>query len=129
MANAIVRQFRFYGYSDGRNYDGGTGIGVTYNGLVNGSLFFSKDNNATQIGIQALPGTKFYLNDGLQSGYGIVIGRTGIYELDTTNLGMSITNLQFDSTSVDTINTNNNAYLIVDIIYGGNASVTEEVSQ
>ena len=49
-----------------------------------------------KIGIQAPPGTKFFLNgsDGaLYSGQEIVVGRTGIYELDDN---ISITSLVFD---------------------------------
>ena len=67
----------------------------------------------SQLGIQALPGTKFYLNG---SNDPIIIGHTGIYELDLEGLA-EITALSFDAKSIEAINGNNNSFLIVDIIY------------
>jgi hypothetical protein len=61
-----------------------------------------------------LPGTKFYLNNGTTP---IIIGSTGIYELDLEGLS-EITALSFDGTSIETINSNNNAYLLIDVICG-----------
>ena len=120
---ATPRQFRFYNINSEQNYNGGmtidgTPIEVNYNTLVNGNLFqLSEKNPAFQIGIQALPGTKFYLNSGLNNNNAIVVGLTGIYELNTEKIGINITNLQFDGQSILNINNNSGAYLIVDIIY------------
>ena len=116
---ATVRQVRFYNYGNPNNYNGGFSdeIKVTYNTLVNGQLFgLNESVTAFQIGIQALPGTRFSLGGHANNNY-IIIGQTGIYELNTKDLDISITELKFDGTSIDTINKNPNASLIVDIIY------------
>jgi hypothetical protein len=60
-----------------------------------------------------LPGTKFYLNN---SASPIIIGYTGIYELDLEGVA-EITSISFDRDSLSAINNINNAYLIVDAIY------------
>lgn len=115
---ATVRQFRFYKYNSDNNYNGFTGTkeNVTYNSLVSGGLFQLDTIPAFQIGIQALPGTRFSLGGHNNNNY-IVIGSTGIYELNTKDLQISISSLKFDGTSIDLINQNNNASLIIDIIY------------
>ena len=66
-----------------------------------------------QLGIQGLPGTKFYLNGANQP---VIIGMTGIYELDLDGLS-EIDSLSFDYDSMTLIEDNENAYLIVDIIW------------
>ncbi len=108
MAKQIM-QFRYYAEGNGKNYP----KNITKAKLTSGSIF-SDYLPITQLGIQALPGTKFYLNNGITP---IIIGSTGIYELDLEGLS-EITNLSFDASSVESINKNNNAYLIVDIICG-----------
>ena len=108
MAKQIM-QFRYYTENGNKNYP----KAITKSRLVSGSIFQTY-TPITQLGIQALPGTKFYLNDGTTP---IIIGSTGIYELDLEGLS-EITNLAFDGTSIENINKNNNAYLIVDIVYG-----------
>jgi hypothetical protein len=60
-----------------------------------------------------LPGTKFYLNNSADP---IIIGSTGIYELDLEGVA-EISALSFDSKSIDSIKDTNSAYLIVDAIY------------
>lgn len=79
--------------------------------LAKGSLF----NNylpITQLGIQALPGTKFYLNNSTTP---VLIGSTGVFELNLEGL-TEITNIHFDPLSLESIDKNPNAYLIIDII-------------
>ena len=68
---------------------------------------------ACHIGIQALPGTKFYLNG---SYLPTVIGYTGIYELELDNTSQ-ITSIRFDDESIDRIAKNGETFLIVDLIY------------
>ena len=80
--------------------------------LISGSVF-SRYVPIIQLGIQAVPGTKFYLNG---SNNPIIIGNTGIYELDLQGL-TEINSLQFDASSINFISANDNAYLIVDMIY------------
>lgn len=117
MANRI-KQYRYYNdnvdgttrnqpqfLSDGTTY-------VTYNHFVNGDVF-GTCYPVLQLGVQALPGTKFYLNEAPDP---IIIGNTGIYELDL-NGSIEISKIQFEARSMRLIRDNQNAYLIVDIIY------------
>lgn len=67
-----------------------------------------------QLGIQALPGTKFNLNANLDP---IIIGTSGMYELDLTNSSAVLTSLTFEKDSLEQINKNPDGYLIVDIVY------------
>jgi predicted nucleic acid-binding Zn-ribbon protein len=61
-----------------------------------------------------LPGVKFYLNNSVEP---IVVGSTGIYELNVENL-TEITALTFDTISINMINdTPSLSYIIVDILY------------
>ena len=60
-----------------------------------------------------MPGTRFYLNNAVEP---VVIGSTGIYELDLNN-ETQITSLQFDVASMNTINNNDAVFLLVDILY------------
>lgn len=104
-----VRQVRFYGATQlNKNYPSG----VSHATLASGSAF-QYYMPAIQLGIQALPGTKFYLNN---SNNPIIIGYTGIYELDLNGLS-EITSLKIDAQSLNMISKNANAYLIVDLIY------------
>lgn len=83
--------------------------------LVTGALFSDK-MPIYQIGIQSLPGTKFYLNESQDP---VMIGATGIYELDLHEKS-TISGLRFDPESVKTIEEALNigtGYLIVDIVY------------
>lgn len=106
-----VKQFRYYNEDDtsGRNQPV---RGINFRTLVSGSIFIDY-LPIVQLGIQSLPGTKFYLNNSKEP---IIIGNTGIYELDLQGK-TEITSLSFDSKSIQAINVNNNAYLIIDIIY------------
>lgn len=79
--------------------------------LISGNLF--NNLNIVQLGIQALPGTKLYLN---RYNSPIIIGATGIYELNLEGLTY-INGIQFDKTSLDNISNNSNAVLIIDYIY------------
>lgn len=104
-----VKQFRYYNNNaSNKNYP----QGISHRNVVSGSVF-QPYMPITQLGIQALPGTKFYLNNDKMP---IIIGYTGIYELDLEGIA-EITAIQFENTSVDAIDNNENAYLIVDIIY------------
>ena len=67
-----------------------------------------------KLGIQSLPGTRFRFNTNLDW---IVLGATGLYELDLSNSSGSVIDLKFDKQSIQNINDNKNAYLIIDIMY------------
>ena len=123
-----VKQFRYYNDNSSevteskRNQpttlDGTTTL-ITSEHYVNGDVF-GKHFPVTQLGIQALPGTKFYLNEAVDP---VIIGATGIYELDLTN-GIQISKISFAHDSMENIKNNDNAFLIVDIIYDdGEATV------
>lgn len=105
-----VQQFRYYEEVSDRNWPST----IKMRNLITGSIF-GNYHNITQLGVQGLPGTKFYLNNANNP---IIIGSTGIYELDLQGLS-EIISIQFDRASIQAINDNRNAYLIVDIIYEG----------
>lgn len=108
----VVKQFRYYGTQNSNNQPSG----INVSNLTSGRIFFDGSlgtSSITQLGIQTMPGVKFYLNDGLEP---IIVGSTGIYELDLNGL-TDITNLNFDKNSISNILTSNGGYLIVDAIY------------
>ena len=112
MSKAI-RQYRFFNSesAETRNYPSG----LNSANLTSGSIFFNDPELGaiTQLGIQTLPGTKFFLNNGITP---VIVGYTGIYELDLRSEA-EITALSFDSSSINTISSINGAYLIVDAVY------------
>ena len=113
MAKYLM-QFRYYGdSSDGKNYPSS----ITKNSLISCSYLINYKPSATSIaslGIQTLPGVKFYLNNSQVDP--IIIGPSGIYELGIDE-NYEITGLQFDRKSLDLIDANSGAYLIIDIVY------------
>lgn len=106
----IVKQFRYYGKGNSNNTNN-----TDISSLSKGKVFFDDVDaqSIVQLGIQTIPGTKFYLNDGVEP---ILVGTTGIYELDISGLA-DITSLKFDYTSLTNIQDLDGAYLIVDAIY------------
>ena len=108
MAKHIM-QYRYYG--DGNDNNQPSNINI--NNLVTGDIF--GDLTFTQLGIQALPGTRFYLNQNLLEGP-ILIGSTGIYELDLEGIS-SISSINFKRESLEQIQSNPTAGLIIDVIY------------
>lgn len=107
MAKQIM-QFRYYKDGDTNKNQPKN---INRSRLISGSVF-SNNLPVTQLGIQTLPGTKFYLNNSTSP---IVVGSTGIYELDLEGLS-EITNISFDAQSLVNINANENAYLIIDVV-------------
>lgn len=112
MAIKKVKQFRYYNDAeakpDGKNYP----EGLTKSQLVSGD-FIKKYTPIKQLGIQAFPGAKFYINN---SDYVIEIGNTGIYELEL-NTNTEVQSLLFDAQSLSIIEESQTYYLIVDILY------------
>ena len=107
----VVKQYRFYNETDSTRNQPST---ITIDNLANGKIFESPScYPILQLGIQALPGTKFYLNSSVDP---VVIGFTGIYELDLENQA-EIVKLTFNTKSIQAINDNANGYLIVDVLY------------
>lgn len=104
-----IEQVRYYSQKDtARNQPSD----LKMNKLVSGAVFSGK-YPIVQLGIQSLPGVKFYLNNGTSP---IVLGYTGIYDLELEGI-TEITHLSFDAESMNLINSNPESYLIVDFIY------------
>ena len=108
-----IAQIRYYGDGDTRNAPADlTAKQLTQND--NGLLKNYGDIN--QIGIQARPNAEFWLNN---SRYSIIMGETGIYELDLRNTGF-ITDIKFSSSTISVYNKPDNTdRLIIDIVYEG----------
>ena len=102
-----IKQFRFYGNSNDKN----TNNKIFFTSGVD----FSSYMPIVHLGIQTLPGTKVYLNSNFDAP--VIIGITGIYELNLENTTGLISSLMFDAASMDIIDTTPTAYLIVDIVY------------
>ena len=100
MAKKIM-QYRFFEENGSQNQPNTSYEMITKNNLINGAIF-SNRTPITQLGIQTLPGTKFYLNN---SNDPIIIGNTGIYELDLNGLS-EITAISFDRASINAIAAN-----------------------
>ena len=124
MVEKKIMQFRYYAEETknpankdfSRNYPVNNNKhkynNINYDTLISGYVF----NQATpmvQLGIQALPGTRFYLNGNTDP---VIIGNTGIYEIDLQGQGV-ISALRFAAKSIDAIINNPSGYLIVDVIY------------
>ena len=108
-----IKQFRYYGENHELNYPPTITKGELHTGRT-----FSLTNNAyiQALGIQAIPGTKFFINSG-KTYEPIIIGASGIFELSLAD-GYEVKTLNFDLGSLDLIDDpTNGAYLIVDAIY------------
>ena len=108
MAKKIM-QFRFYDEVSGINQPSNLRV----KGLRSGNAF-SNYLPITQLGIQTVPGTKFYLNNSTTP---IIVGATGIYEINLEGISQ-ITNISFDSASLVSIAQNPSSSLIIDFVYG-----------
>lgn len=115
-----VIQYRYYDNNNVHNSPTieRDGNAITIQNMSNGSIFLSekvkeKYGNIVQLGIQALPGTTFYINGGIDP---IIIGNSGIFELDVLNY-TEIYRLEFKQASLETIRQTENGYLIIDAVY------------
>lgn len=108
MAKKIM-QFRYYG--DVAEQNKNQPLDIKKQSLASGEVF-ADYLPIVQLGIQTIPGTKFYLNNGTSP---IIVGSTGIYELDLDGIS-TITHLAFDAKSLAALDNNLNGYLIIDII-------------
>lgn len=120
-----VKQFRFYDEKSSvsnKNQPSSieidnTSVPVGIDHYVGGTVFKPSNNESCypvlQLGVQALPGTKFYLNGAVEP---IIVGQTGIYELELDK-GVQITEIRIDRRSLELINNNANASLLIDVLY------------
>lgn len=104
-----IRQFRFYGDGNAKNYPANLDKDTLYYGNI-----FKDCGLVTQLGIQATPGTIFYLNSSIHP---ISVGSTGIYELNLEGLS-SLSSIQFSETSLEAI-TGDSDGILIDIVYEG----------
>lgn len=108
MAKKII-QFRYFGELNDKNYP----LTITKTKLMSG-VIFDGYTPIIKLGIQSLPGTKFRLN--ANQDY-IMIGGTGLYELDMAQGSGTITSMNFDEISLTNIDENNDGYLLIDMLY------------
>lgn len=111
-----VYQFRYYGEGSDKNYhpsmkDKEDYTKINANDLQSG-VAFNEYMPVRQLGIQSIPGTKFYLNDSVSP---IVIGSTGIYEIELNSL-VEIKKLSFDPESIWAVQKSPTFFIIVDIL-------------
>ena len=115
-SNLKIMQFRYVNDESGGANNYPLGLKASNFSTNTAENFLTKYNikNITQLGIQTLPGVRFTINN--SPGNYITIGQTGIYEIELTD-DVIITNLQFDAESLEMINNNNSAFLIIDLVY------------
>lgn len=106
-----IMQFRYFGNNSLKNYP----ENITHNSLVSGEIFNSYIP-ITQLGIQASPGTIFYLNNNTTNNNSIIMGNSGLYELNLEGIG-EINEIHFNEDSIAAIHSIPGGHLIVDIIY------------
>lgn len=107
-----VNQIRYYKEGSNKN----SPQSIKRSQLSGGTAFkYNSQNSAgiVQLGIQTLPGVQFTINT---SPNPITVGSTGIYELNVDGL-TTINSLNISKQSLDMIDNNENAYLIVDYVY------------
>lgn len=94
-------------YANGNNFNS---PGVTTDNLISGQIF-SNYLPISQLGVQSIPGTKFYLNGNTNP---VIVGFTGLFSIDLSSGGY-INEIRFDETSIQNINNNTSAVLIIDM--------------
>ena len=120
-----IYQYRYYGETsdNATAHSRNMPVDLKMKDLASGTAFATRIP-IYQLGIQAIPGTKVYINSP-NVGKPIIIGKTGIFELDLNDQSV-ITSLRIDKQSVQTIrdinygdedNPTTEAYLLIDIIY------------
>lgn len=88
---------------------------ITREQLVNGTAF-EPFYPITRLGIQAVPGTRFFINNDV---YPLMIGPSGIWEIDAS-AGTLIRSLQLDNSSIDlNITAQSVPAIIIDMMYMG----------
>lgn len=111
----IFKQFIYCNDNSDRNYAPPDKDGITPE-ITKDKLktpdFFQQYGEFTKIGIQAPPGTKFYINDGKIP---VIVGSTGTISIDFSDGGI-VSKLYFDERSLNRIAQNNEFLLIVDTL-------------
>ncbi len=118
----VFKQLRYFGDGEPRNSKNSNNEELTKDILTNsGDLIKFIAGEAAnieikQLGIQSTPGTKFYINNE-KNQTPIMVGQTGIFELDLTSYDLVITALSFDRGSIRDSNNGSNSFLIIDLKY------------
>ena len=108
-----VKQIRYYGDGSELNSKLSNGGLMDVSSLTNGGAFEGY-TPIVKLGIQTLPGTKFYLNGSEEN---IIVGNNGIFELDLEDR-IQITSLRFSPASIQNINEiEKQGYLLIDFVY------------
>ena len=108
-----VKQIRYYGDGSPENSKLSDGSAMNASSLANGGAF-NDYTPIVKLGIQTLPGTRFYLNGSEES---IIVGNNGLFELDLEDR-IQITGLRFSPASLQNINKiKEQGYLLVDLVY------------
>lgn len=106
-----IKQFRYYGDNNSNNYPSD----LTKDKLTNKNIFEGY-GTITKLGIQGRGNTQVYLNGSI---YPILLGVTGIYELDLEDYGQ-IFEIRFAPDSLDVYGTAGSTdRLLIDIVYEG----------
>lgn len=110
MATKKVTQLRYGGDNSANNWP----TTIKKRNFIEENVFDSY-NSISQMGIQGQPGTAFVLNSGDAP---IVLGETGIYEIDLENRGYISSIYFLDNASFDKY-VSGATTLLIDIIYEG----------
>ena len=117
MAVLKIAQIRYYDDNNALN-----SLGFQLYTTFCGDTAFTKFSPIRHLGVQTLPGTRMYLN---RSTTPIIIGATGIYELDIKeNSTALLSSIRFDETSMKTIRDLENGFLLSDLVYEGSGNAS-----
>lgn len=108
-----IKQFR-YGGATGQGASFNYPQNINYQSLLSGSAFAGYAH-IKQLGIQAPPGSTFFVNG---SGSPIIIGDSGVFEL-TLNGDLEISSIAFSAETLTRVEKSGSGYLIIDIMYEG----------
>lgn len=112
-----IKQFRYFKNGSAKNYPSG----VVLEDFITGTAFL--DNYPiVHLGIQTIPGVKFYLNNTPNT---LMVDSTGIFEMDLEEK-TEIDAINFETATFKSlVEKNNNGYLIVDIVYDDGGLINE----
>lgn len=105
-----VGQIRYYGDHSPKNYP----VGLSRAQLQYG-LFFDGVVPITQLGVQSFPGAEILINSHQSSAGSVIIGQTGIYELNLQGAA-HINQLRVSAQTLNLIDLHKTGYIIIDYI-------------
>ena len=109
----MIKQYRYFGEVNENSET--VKSNVTKERLKGGSTEAALcPGNLTKLGIQTLPGVMFTVT---QDNEYIIIGMSGIFELDLTNSITTINYLAIHPNSLNMIDNNPGGYIIIDMEY------------